>query len=119
MELAIIGAATTHGYMVTRKHTLTCSRGLIEGAQTQPAVQTGKSLTGVTDSSNGDDEKNTRQHPEGREETEIHTQTCPERRLPCVSKVRCTSAACHKCTEGSRTGDGYVLNRARKQKRAL
>lgn len=117
MEVAIIGASTTHGYMLTCKQVITCSRGLTEGVQTWPAVHTGICLTGVTDSSNRDDEKNARQHPEGWEETEIHTQTCPQRQLPCMSKLRSTSAASRICTEGSTMCAASLPNRARKENR--
>lgn len=57
MEVAINGASSNHRYMLTCKHALTCSGGLIEGAQTRLAVDTGMCLTGVTDSSNRDDEE--------------------------------------------------------------
>lgn len=105
--------------MLTCKHAITSSRGLIEGVQTRPAVHTGMCLTGVTDSSDRVDEKNACQHPEGWEETEIHSQTCPERHLPRVSKLRNTSAAGHICTKGSTMCDAVLRNRAAKEKRVL
>lgn len=39
------------------------------------------------------EKKNACQHPRSREKPEIHTQTRPERHLPCVSELRSTSAA--------------------------
>lgn len=81
VEVAISGASARLGSALTRKRAITRSRGLTEAEQTGPAIQTGTCVTGVTGSPNWDDEKNTRPHPEGPEETEIHTQTCPERRL--------------------------------------
>lgn len=57
MEVAINGASSNHRYMLTCKHALTCSGGLIEGAHTRLAAHAGMCLTGVTDSSNRDDEE--------------------------------------------------------------
>lgn len=57
MEVAIYGASSNHRYMLTCKHALTCSGGLIEGAQTRLAARTGMCLTGVTDRSNRDDKE--------------------------------------------------------------
>lgn len=58
------------------------NEGLIEGVSTLPAVHTRMCLTAVTDSPNSVVEKKHASAPEGSEETEIHTLTCPQRCVP-------------------------------------
>lgn len=113
MEVAINGASSHHRYMLTCKHALTCSGGLIEGAHTRLAAHTGTCLTGVTDSSNRDDEEKHTSTP-GRLRRDGNTH--PDR-------SRATSAArlkgrTHFC--GVPTKHGRLeKNRARKRRKSL
>lgn len=98
VEAATIGASTTHGYMQTRDN---MQQG-VDGGGCKPNLPFILGcLTGVTDSSNRDDEEKKHVNIRKAEKTEIHTQTCPEQHLPCVSELRSTSAASQICTKGS------------------
>lgn len=96
--------------MLTRKRPATCSGGLIERARARPAVHTEMFLTGVTDSSN---EKTTRRQPEGWGETEIHTETRPERRVTRLKSQTYFCSVSQKAREGWRMRGAlfFLLNR--------